>query len=445
MRTIAPGHNVACHAWQPPLLAGSLALPPCLLCSMPFCWYVYADAHAEARNKPYEHMKADAKLPEVSTMKRIVRLCRIGLPRGYGTEHWSFMVVALAGSITLQTWTQIHTHVNAGYMLTALMSLDRKRFQFLAVQGIGIAVLRTVMWEVMWFYQREIGRKFARKVLHNMMDHIGANNTFYQLSGMDIDGLHGRGSGDAIAGADIDQRVADDVHGLFGGGSNTWGNGDLLALVINGVQPTFEVAWFLTLILRRVGWKWPLGLIAYFYACGWIMKLLMPDYRTLSRRSSELDSQYKAVHARLKTCAESIAFFDGGSREMQLTDQKFDALQKHDWKLRIIEFKFGIIRDFFERKIPDVLQSSLTFSFAYSFGGTDAQMLADGGEHFNTNVQFLSNAMGVVMGNLGALIQLSERWARIAGRVGRIAELQEVIDRVEVCTGGRKQSCTSHS
>jgi hypothetical protein len=27
---------------------------------------------------------------------------QVGLPRGYGTEHWSFMVAALAGSITLQ-------------------------------------------------------------------------------------------------------------------------------------------------------------------------------------------------------------------------------------------------------------------------------------------------------------------------------------------------------
>ena len=42
--------------------------------------------------------------------------------------------------------------------------MDKRRFQLLAVQGIAIAILRTVMWEVMWFYQREIGRKFARKV-----------------------------------------------------------------------------------------------------------------------------------------------------------------------------------------------------------------------------------------------------------------------------------------
>ena len=35
------------------------------------------------------------------------------------------------------------------------------------------------------------------------------------------------------------------------GGSNTWGNGDLLALVINGVQPTFEVMWFLYMVLCR--------------------------------------------------------------------------------------------------------------------------------------------------------------------------------------------------
>ena len=35
------------------------------------------DAHAEARNTPYEHMKTDEKMPEVSTLKRILRLCKV--------------------------------------------------------------------------------------------------------------------------------------------------------------------------------------------------------------------------------------------------------------------------------------------------------------------------------------------------------------------------------
>ena len=74
-----------------------------------------------------------------------------------------------------------------------------------------------------------------------------------------------------------------DVHGLFGGGSNSWGNGDLLALVINGFQPVLEVTWFTVRVGMYVGWRWPLALVAYFYTSGWIVKKLMPDYRSRER------------------------------------------------------------------------------------------------------------------------------------------------------------------
>ena len=39
------------------------------------------------------------------------------------------------------------------------------------------------------------------------------------------------------------------------------------------------------------------------------LKQVMPDYRFLSREGSRLDARFKFVHARVKTCAESIAFF----------------------------------------------------------------------------------------------------------------------------------------
>jgi ABC-type uncharacterized transport system fused permease/ATPase subunit len=40
--------------------------------------------------------------------------------------------------------------------------------------------------------------------------------------------------------------------------------------------------------------------------CG---RLLPCQYRFLSREGSRLDARYKFVHTRVKTCAESIAFF----------------------------------------------------------------------------------------------------------------------------------------
>jgi ABC-type uncharacterized transport system fused permease/ATPase subunit len=42
------------------------------------------------------------------------------------------------------------------------------------------------------------------------------------------------------------------------------------------------------------------------------VRMAMPDYRWLYTEMSRLDAQFLHVHARVKTCAEQIAFFDGG-------------------------------------------------------------------------------------------------------------------------------------
>ena len=74
-----------------------------------------------------------------------------------------------------------------------------------------------------------------------------------------------------------------------------------------------------------------------------MLKWVMPDFRSLWRRLSKLDSKFKRVHVRVKTCAESIAFFGGGERERQTTEIAFNNLMTHEWDRHLANFKFQLV------------------------------------------------------------------------------------------------------
>ena len=64
----------------------------------------------------------------------------------------------------------------------------------------------------------------------------------------------------------------------------------------------------------------------------------MPNFREFHTKMSVLDHKFKFVHARLKMCAESVAFFDGGLRERAIAEGKFDAYMAQQWALNILNF-----------------------------------------------------------------------------------------------------------
>lgn len=167
---------------------------------------------------------------------------------------------------------------------------------------------------------------------------------------------------------------------------------------------------------------------------------VMPDYSFLAREGSRLDARFKFVHARVKTCAESIAFFGGGEREHQIVNKRFDTLMAHDWLRLKANCKFQIVEDIFRNRIPDLLQVSshlqgtlitdrathhlltwrfslgkqwvLRFSYGYLKGGTDEEIVADSGARLNANQQQLVLMNGMIFGALNGLI--SPLWPREA-------------------------------
>ena len=85
-------------------------------------------ASLEARNVPYKHLAVEKAMPEKTTWGRVWRLCKIGLPRGYGTEHWLYMVLGLATSLIGQVWARDATATNFGIDTTPQISMRCRVF-----------------------------------------------------------------------------------------------------------------------------------------------------------------------------------------------------------------------------------------------------------------------------------------------------------------------------
>ena len=62
----------------------------------------------------------------------------------------------------------------------------------------------------------------------------------------------------------------------------------------------------------------------------------------------------------------------------------------------------------------------LRFSYGYLKGGTDAEIVADSGAQLNANQQQLVLMNGMIFGELGVLIGLTEKFATVGGKTQRV-------------------------
>eukprot|EP01051_Picozoa_sp_SAG22_P012762 SAG22_NODE_1357_length_4629_cov_10.880922_1_plen_744_part_10 len=360
-------------------------------------------AHKAKRDAPFAALKEIKPLPERSTLRRSWRLWLLCKP-----NHATIKVLGLCVLIGLSTFIDHVSFSNTGDMFAVLMSGAKGRFNGLIGVSLLTSMAQGVLKESMLLIEREIGIAMAMKVERNLCKRLVRNNTFYQM-------------------CNIDRRIKDIAHrinpGVF---MHVIGN-----ILLHGCTPVVKVLFFAYKLWGLAGWQYPAALVLYYTLSLRVVRLAMPDYTWLHRKSSELDADFMMVHHRVKTAAEQIAFFDGGQREREIVEKSHAKLMDHQWKIIWMNFKLGIVQDIFQSRIPDVFQWVLRFGYGYLHGGTDAEVLADGGAMLNKNQTYLMAVLPQISGNLGAAIALSDRFAQIAGQIVRVAEFQEVLDELE--------------
>ena len=85
---------------------------------------------------------------------------------------------------------------------------------------------------------------------------------------------------------------------------------------------------------------------AYVIGAGGTIRKFSPAFGKLKSTEQQLEGEYRQVHSRLRTHAESVAFYGGESREASHIMQRFEALVKHLNVVLHENWWFGMIQDF---------------------------------------------------------------------------------------------------
>lgn len=168
----------------------------------------------------------------------------------------------------------------------------------------------------------------------------------------------------------------------------------------------------------------------YYLLSGYVQQLCSPNFRELWEKHSKLEARFHAAHARVKTCAESIAFFDGGQREQTIVERLFADVMNQEWYRLRVDFRFNCVQDIFQTRIPDVLRWIIVFYYGL-LRGTDADIIADGGREINEGQTAIMALLPQITQNLGDCLRLATFVSEMVGKLHRTAELQEVLDELE--------------
>jgi ABC-type uncharacterized transport system fused permease/ATPase subunit len=346
-------------------------------------------SHLTARSQPYANLQQPRKLPERSNRERFARLWQLGRPDNIAKQ--------LAGMVAFfgaQIYLSEFRNYNEGRMYGALMSQDRRLMLSLLGRATGCAFVLAWVIETFLYIQKEIAATMSERITTRLQERYINNSMYYRLHYLD----------QRIK--DADQRLAEDVRQF----------GDAFTdLAIWMWRPFNIVVWDTFRLATFFNWKVPVAMMGYFALAAITLKIAAPDYKELWRELSRLEGRFSFVHARTKSCAESIAFFGGDDKEKTIVSQRFEELMTHDWLRNWVNFKFRIVEDVFQSRLPDLIQWIVRFSYGRLYF-TDAQIIADKGAAMYQGQVQLASLSSSLFGHMGIILRMSgEPFATLTG------------------------------
>nr|CAB3463584.1 unnamed protein product [Digitaria exilis] len=215
---------------------------------------------------------------------------------------------------------------------------------------------------------------------------------------------------------DADQRLTLDVDKL---------TTDLAGLVTGMVKPLVDILWFTWRMKLLSGRRGVAILYAYMLLGLGFLRAVSPDFGHLSGEEQELEGAFRFMHSRLRTHAESIAFFGGGSREKAMVEAKFVKLLNHSKILLRKQWLYGIVDDFVTKQLPHNVTWGLSLLYALEHKG-DRALTSTQGELAHA-LRFLASVVSQSFIAFGDILELHKKFLELSGGINRIFELEEFI------------------
>ncbi|XP_039156220.1 ABC transporter D family member 1-like [Eucalyptus grandis] len=171
--------------------------------------------------------------------------------------------------------------------------------------------------------------------------------------------------------------------------------------------------------------KYVFWILAYVMGAGAMIRNFSPAFGKLMSIEQQLEGEYRQVHSRLRTHAESIAFYGGEKREASHIQQKSQNLVKH---MRVVlhdHWWFGMIQDFLLKYLGATVAVILIIEPFFA-GDLRPDTSTLGRAEMLSNLRYHTSVIISLFQSLGTLSISSRRLNRLSGYADRIHELMVI-------------------
>lgn len=337
---------------------------------------------------------------------RIAAMFKVLVPTVLDKQGAQLLAVAVL--VISRTWISDRIASLNGTTVKYVLEQDKAAF----VRLIGVSVLQSAASSFVAPSLRHLTARLALGWRIRLTSHLLKNylrkNAYYKVFHM---------SGVSV---DADQRITQDLEKL---------STDLSGLVTGMVKPSVDILWFTWRMKMLTGRRGVAILYAYMLLGLGFLRSVTPDFGDLGNREQELEGSFRFMHERLRTHAESVAFFGGGAREKAMIESRFNELLAHAKILLRKKWLFGVLDDFVTKQLPHNVTWGLSLLYAMEHKA-DRSLTSTQGELAHA-LRFLASVVSQSFLAFGDILELHRKFIELSGGVNRIFELEELLDAAQ--------------
>ncbi|KAL8475087.1 hypothetical protein ACS0TY_031493 [Phlomoides rotata] len=351
---------------------------------------------------------------------RVASMFKILVPTVLDKQGAQLLAVAIL--VLSRTWISDRIASLNGTTVKYVLEQDKAAF----IKLIGVSVLQSAASSFVAPSLRHLTALLAlgwriRLTKHLLRNYL-RNNAYYKVFYM------------SQVNVDADQRLTQDLEKL---------TTDLSGLVTGMVKPTVDILWFTWRMKLLTGRRGVAFLYAYMLLGLGFLRSVTPDFGDLTSHGQQLEGTFRYMHERLRTHAESVAFFGGGAREREMIESRFNELFSHSMLLLKKKWLFGIIDDFITKQLPHNVTWGLSLLYAMEHKA-DRALTSTQGELAHA-LRFLASVVSQSFLAFGDILELHRKFLELSGGINRIFELEELLDAAQHGGSLRTKSTELHS
>ncbi|XP_044469783.1 ABC transporter D family member 1-like [Mangifera indica] len=337
---------------------------------------------------------------------RVAAMSKVLVPTVFDKQGAQLLAVAFL--VLSRTWVSDRIASLNGTTVKYVLEQDKASF----VRLIGVSILQSAASSFIAPSLRHLTARLALgwriRLTQHLLKNYLRNNAFYKVFNMSSKSI------------DADQRITQDLEKL---------TSDLAGLVTGMVKPSVDILWFTWRMKLLTGQRGVAILYVYMLLGLGFLRTITPDFGDLTSREQQLEGTFRFMHERLRTHAESIAFFGGGSREKAMIDSRFRELLDHSLLLLKKKWLYGILDDFVTKQLPNNVTWGLSLLYALEHKG-DRALTSTQGELAHA-LRFLASVVSQSFSAFGDILELHRKFLELSGGINRIFELEELLDAAQ--------------